>query len=98
MRRRNNHFLEQLQKRREAAKSTEEPVPEAPEPETPPSDPEVRAVWLQDELTNTREQLAKEREKRQRAERWLEAIETPAPKSMADVLRRVQAGKHKTWR
>jgi hypothetical protein len=93
MKRRNN-YLEQLQKRREAAKST--PEPEAPE--TPPSDPEERAEWLQDELTNTREQLEKEREKRQQLERRLEAIETPAPKSMADVLRRVQAGKHKTWR
>jgi hypothetical protein len=96
MKRRNNHFLEQLQKRREAAQTTEAPEPEAPE--TPPTDPEVRAVWLQDELTNTREQLAKEQEKRQQVERRLEAIETPAPKSMADVLRRVQAGKHKTWR
>jgi chromatin segregation and condensation protein Rec8/ScpA/Scc1 (kleisin family) len=91
-----NNYLKELQRRREAAKSTEAPEPEAPE--KLPSDPEVRAVWLQDELTNTREQLAKEREKRQQAERRLEAIETPAPKSMADVLRRVQAGKHKTWR
>jgi hypothetical protein len=96
MKPRNNHFLEQLKKRQAAA--TGKPEPEAPEPETPPSDPEVRAEWLQDELTNTREQLAKEQEKRQQAERRLAAIETPAPKSMADVLKRVQAGKHKTWR
>jgi hypothetical protein len=93
MKRRNN-YLKELQRRREAAQTTE--VPEPP-PELP-TDPEVRSEWLQDELTNTREQLAKEQEKRQQVERRLEAIETPAPKSMADVLRRVQAGKHKTWR
>jgi hypothetical protein len=91
-------FLESLQRKQQAAKSTEEPVPEAPEPEELPGDLEVRSAWLQDELTNTREQLAKEQEKRQRAERRLEAIETPAPKSMADVLQRVQRGKRKTWR
>jgi hypothetical protein len=97
MKRRNNHFLEQLKQRREAAKSTEEPVPEAPQPELP-ADPTIRSELLADELRDVREQLAKEREKRQQVERRLEAIETPAPKSMADVLRRVQAGKHKTWR
>ena len=93
-----NSFLENLRRKQEAAKSTEAPEPKATQPEALPADPEVRAEWLQDELTNTREQLAKEQEKRQRAERRLAAIETPAPKSMADVLKRVQAGKHKTWR
>jgi chromatin segregation and condensation protein Rec8/ScpA/Scc1 (kleisin family) len=88
-----NNYLKELQRRREAAQTTE-----APEPEALPNAPEVRAVWLQDELKTTREQLAKEREKRQQVERRLAAIETPAPESMADVLRRVQAGKHKTWR
>ncbi len=98
MKPRNNHFLEQLKQRQKAAKSTEDLMPEAPQPEKLPADPEVRAEWLQDELTNTREQLAKEQEKRQRAERRLAAIETPAPRSMADVLQRVQRGKRKTWR
>jgi hypothetical protein len=94
-----NNYLEQLQRRREAASTTRSPAStETTQPETLPSDPEVRAEWLQDELTNTREQLAKEREKRQQLERRLMAIETPAPRSMADVLRRVQRGKRKTWR
>jgi hypothetical protein len=97
MKRRNN-YLKELQRRREAAQTTEAPEPEAPEPEALLNDPEVRAVWLQDELKTTREQLAKEREKRQQVERRLAAIETPAPKSMADVLQRLQRGKKRTWR
>jgi hypothetical protein len=93
MKRRNN-YLKELQQRREAA--TGEPMPETTQPEAPPSDPEVRAEWLQDELTNTREQLAKEREKRQQAERRIEAQARPS--SLADVLREKQRGKKRTWR
>jgi hypothetical protein len=91
-----NNYLKELQRRREAASP---PEPQAPEPRSElPSDPEVRAVWLQDELANTREQLAKEQEKSEQLERRLAAIETPAPKSMADVLQRLQRGKKRTWR
>ena len=48
------NYIERLKQRQEAAKSTREQEPESPEPEALPNDPEVRAVWLQDELTNTR--------------------------------------------
>jgi hypothetical protein len=89
-----DRFLEQLKRKQQAAKSTEAPEPEAPQ--TPPTDPEVRAEWLQDELTNTREQLAKEREKREQLERRIEAQARPS--SLADVLREKQRGKKRTWR
>jgi len=94
---RNNHFLAQLKQRQAAA--TGEPEPTVLPPEEVPNVPEVRTEYLSDELANAREQLAKEREKSEQLERRLEAIETPAPKSMADVLRRLQAGKKRaTWR
>jgi hypothetical protein len=96
MKRRNN-FLEQLKRRQEAA--TGEPEPTVLPPEEVPNDPAARAEYLSDELTNTREQLKKEKAAREQAERRLEAIETPAPKSMADLLRQLQAGrKRATWR
>jgi hypothetical protein len=88
------NYIERLKQRQEAAKSTGEP-----EPEELPTDPTIRSELLADELANTREQLEKEQEKRRQVERRLAAIETPAPKSMADVLRRLQAGKKRaTWR
>jgi hypothetical protein len=94
MRRRNNHFLEQLQKRREAA--TEEAEPKAPEPEEVPNDPAARAEYLSDELANARAQLAKEQEKRQQAERRAE--QQARPSSLRDFLRMRQIHKRRTWR
>jgi hypothetical protein len=93
MKRRNN-YLKELKQRREAA--TGEPMPETTQPETPPSDPEVRAEWLQDELTNTREQLEKEKAARQQAERRAE--QQARPSSLRDLLRMRQIHKRRTWR
>jgi hypothetical protein len=87
------NYIERLKQRQEAA--TGEPEPKAPEPRPElPSDPEVRAEWLQDELTNTREQLAKEREKRQQAERRAE--QQARPSSLGDLLRAKQVHKRRT--
>ncbi len=49
-----NNYLKELQRRQEAAKSTEALEPKATQPEALPADPEVRVEWLQDELTNRR--------------------------------------------
>lgn len=96
MRRRNNHFLEQLKQRREAAKSTEEPVPEAPQPEELPTDPTIRSELLADELRDVRQELEREREARQLAERRAEQQARPA--SLGDFLRAQQVSKRRTWR
>jgi hypothetical protein len=93
MRRRNNHFLEQLQKRREA---TSPPEPKAPEPEELPTDPTVRSELLADELADARRELALEREKRRQAE--LRAEQQARPTSLRDLLREKQVHKRRTWR
>jgi len=91
MRPRDDNYLAQLWKRQKAAKPTEASEPEAPEPEELPNDPAARAEYLSDELANTREQLAKEREKRQQAERCIEAQARPT--SLGVVLRERQLPK-----
>ncbi len=87
-----NSFLENLRRKQEAAKSTEAPEPR---PELP-AGPEARAEYLSDELTNTREQLEKEKAARQQAERRAEQQARPA--SFGDFLRAKQVSKRKTWR
>jgi hypothetical protein len=53
-----NGFLENLRRKQEAATA---PEPEAPRPEKLPSDPEVRAEYLSDELAEVRQELERER-------------------------------------
>jgi hypothetical protein len=88
-----DNYIERLKQRQEAA--TGEPEAWEPRPELP-TDPEVRAEWLQDELTNTREQLAKEKAARQQAERRAE--QQARPTSFGDFLRAKQVSKRRTWR
>jgi hypothetical protein len=93
MKRRNN-YLEQLQKRREAASP---PEPKAPEPRSElPSDAEVRAEYLSDELRDARQELERERNARQQAECRIEAQAQPS--SLRDLLRAKQVHKRRTWR
>jgi hypothetical protein len=93
---RNDNYLAQLRKRQEAAKSTEDPVPEAPEPEELPTDPTIRSELLADELRDVRQELERERKARQQAERRAE--QQARPSSLGDVLREEQRDKRKTWR
>jgi hypothetical protein len=93
MRRRNNHFLEQLQKRREAASP---PEPKAPEPEELPNDPAARSEYLSDELRDVRQELERERTARQQAERRAE--QQARSSSLGDFLRAKQVSKRRTWR
>ncbi len=87
-------FLEQLKRKQAAAEGAQSP--ETPE-ETPSlADPEARAALLEDQLTNTREELEAERQQRQKLQRRLEA--QAQPKTLSDVLRAKQAGKGRTWR
>jgi hypothetical protein len=91
-----NSFLENLRRRQEAAKSTEEPVPEAPQPEELPTDPTIRSELRADELRDVRLELERERAARQQAERRAE--QQARPSSLRDLLREKQAHKRRTWR
>ncbi len=85
-------FIENLErKKREAAKSTK-----APKPEALPTDPEARAAYLSDELRDARQALESERKARQQAERRVEAQAQPS--SLRDLLRAQQVHKRRTWR
>jgi hypothetical protein len=93
-------FLEQLKRKRA---TTEDAQPHRPEetPEETPSerfaDPEARAALLEDQLTNTREELEAERQQRLQAERRLEAQTRPT--TLAGVLHglRRQRGAGRHW-
>jgi hypothetical protein len=94
---RNDNYLAQLRKRQEAAKSTEEPEPAAPEPRPElPTDPTIRSELLADELRDVRQELEHERAARQQAERRIEAQARPS--SLRDLLRAKQVHKRRTWR
>jgi hypothetical protein len=91
-----NSFLENLRRKQQAAKSTEAPEPEAPQPEALPTDPTIRSELLANELRDVRQELARERNARQQAERRIEAQAQPS--SLRDLLRAKQVHKRRTWR
>jgi hypothetical protein len=90
-------FLEQLKRKRATTEDAQTPG----KPEAPPSeslaDPEARAALLEDQLTNTREELEAERQQRLQAERRLEAQTRPT--TLAGVLHglRRQRGAGRHW-
>jgi hypothetical protein len=90
------NYIERLKKRQEAAKSTGEPVPEAPQPEELPNDPTIRSELLADELADARRELERERKARAQAERRAE--QQARPSSLRDLLREKQVHKRRTWR
>jgi hypothetical protein len=92
MKARNNSFLENLRRKQEAAKSTEAPEPR---PEVP-ADPEARAEYLSDELAEVRQELERERNAREQAER--RAGQQARPSSLRDFLRMRQIHKRRSWR
>ena len=95
-------YLEQLKKRQETAEAASPEPSEAAErqPEDPAesSESEAHATLLGDEVRELKEQLGAEREQRQRLEQRLEREQASRPSSLADVLRRKQSAKRRTWR
>jgi hypothetical protein len=97
----NDRFLERLQRRKEQASSptsaTASTPPERLEPtEELPTDPEARAAALADELRDARQGLERERKARQQVQRQVE--QQARPSSLGDMLRGMQVQKRRTWR
>jgi hypothetical protein len=89
-----DNYIERLKQRQAAA--TGEPKPETTQPEELPTDPEVRAAYLSDELRDARQELALERERRRQAEQCAE--QQARPSSLRDFLRMRQIHKRRSWR
>jgi hypothetical protein len=90
------NYREELQRRREEAArraATADPEPIAPEPETP----EVRAELYKDQRDEARAALAREREKRQAAERRAQELEEPQG-SLGGLLQNKRRGRRRPWK
>ena len=77
-----NSFKAQLEARRAAVSATASPPPTVENPTPDPAagfqDPDVRREVLSDELRDARAEIARERERRQAAERRAAALEADA--------------------